>query len=1148
MRKNIIKKTSVIFLACVLMLGLFALAATALATDLQPKNGEAIVRVTHMDAADDTMAGRQLLDEAEILMTLQEKDGKPDDCLLYVQSNAYTTKQLIGRLEKLDCVAYAVENEVINCAEYMTGAEENPEGEISAYPDFTGLQWAFNGESAYGLDVPNWNTENETPFKEDVVVAVVDTGIDYTHPDLKEQMWEASPELIEKIGGGTYGYCSAVRDYQTGEKYGKSDPMDDVGHGTHCAGIIAAAWDGSGVSGISNQIKLMAVKVMNKQPTCKRKELIEGCEYICRAIDNGVNVRALNCSMGVGLMTVELRDAFLALEQRDVVIVVASGNELTEIDESKIFLKQDGTISNLVLVNALDSNGNKTLFTNYGRTTTDLFAPGSIILSAVSPEDASYIKGVSEPYKDGNGKLYLSDFEDGTTGFFTIDEEAAAESKITWDIAAGTGVDGGSALHFHREGNENAEFQVDLIMDLSAVLEATENENVRFVFYAHTGEGGNAKVSYRIKDSGGTAGSYEEYANAYSWAERQKRLSGLNPETITQQRITVIIMDETECCDFYIDNVLISDDVLPYVYYDGTSMAAPMVTGEAAVLSAVFPEDSAGTIIARVFSSVKTAANTGDPVLQPLTEYCITGGTASLGNALDESTYMPYLKAVTQEQSGLISLEGYFFGAEGDTPTVTVATLPAEIVSPLQGKWGELQKVTVKIPETLKVTSAAVELTTAEGRRNAKTIPIKCEGVLFDEIPLPEDNDERENDIFLTCYPHDLYAIGKKLILFADPSYNYESELHGLIAFVWDPDCPDNNGWKMIPLPPHVWDENFMPFVHNQLFFYMVRDNITETVELQSYNLETGEFKSYPMQDPNFFRENCGTIVSRGTDLIVFRAGTVEPGEDFDEIHSDTSVLRLDPEAGTVTVIGTLPVCRTEAIAGMLDNGDILLAGGVFFDEFGFMDMCNEVELVHLTDGEVTSEILVENPGTLFNDDSVEIFFGAVAGDGLLFSGEMCYDENGSCLGDTWIFRTDGTLEPLYRASAFVDRPTKCCCYADGTYYVLNIGTYASMGAAVIAKMEYPAVSQETEEPPEDGDDSTDESDESADESDESFEESTDASEESDTSAGELCESSEEGGHPAAGDDGDLYVILLFAGLVLTCAAVSLLFRGKRAE
>ncbi|MBR3202186.1 MAG: S8 family serine peptidase, partial [Solobacterium sp.] len=129
--------------------------------------------------------------------------------------------------------------------------------------DRTKEQWYFyENEEKKGVAFPDWNSkDSKGVYKQNIdsrknaVIAVVDSGIDYNHEDLFGVMWKKPNDSVgtklTELGFGDYGIDTVDVD---------PDPMDDRGHGTHVAGVIAAQWNGIGVSGALNGVKLMAVR------------------------------------------------------------------------------------------------------------------------------------------------------------------------------------------------------------------------------------------------------------------------------------------------------------------------------------------------------------------------------------------------------------------------------------------------------------------------------------------------------------------------------------------------------------------------------------------------------------------------------------------------------------------------------------------------------------------------------------------------------------------------------------------------------------------------------------------------------------------------------------------------------------------------
>src|SRR5690606_10614354 len=116
-----------------------------------------------------------------------------------------------------------------------------------------------------GTDIDAERAWDITTGSEEVLVAVIDTGVDYNHPDLKANMWKNEAEANGKPGvdDDGNGYIDDIHGYSFVDS-SKSDPLDDHGHGSHCAGTIGARGDdGAGIVGVSWKVKIMAAKFLS---------------------------------------------------------------------------------------------------------------------------------------------------------------------------------------------------------------------------------------------------------------------------------------------------------------------------------------------------------------------------------------------------------------------------------------------------------------------------------------------------------------------------------------------------------------------------------------------------------------------------------------------------------------------------------------------------------------------------------------------------------------------------------------------------------------------------------------------------------------------------------------------------------------------
>lgn len=206
-----------------------------------------------------------------------------------------------------------------------------------------------------------WNLSRGS---QNVVVAVVDTGIDPTHYELKNNMW------TDRNSSSTiYGY-NARSPLQT--------PFDDNGHGTHVAGVIGAnAENNSGIQGINWRVKLMAIKFLSKEGSGSVSDAIKGLEW---AVNKGAHI--LNNSWGGGDYSRSLDETIRWSSSKGVLFVAAAGNESQDLD-AKPGYPASYKHSNMVVVGALAQNERLAGFSNYGKGTVHIAAPGSKILSTV---------------------------------------------------------------------------------------------------------------------------------------------------------------------------------------------------------------------------------------------------------------------------------------------------------------------------------------------------------------------------------------------------------------------------------------------------------------------------------------------------------------------------------------------------------------------------------------------------------------------------------------------------------------------------------------------------------------------------------------------------------------------------------------------
>jgi subtilisin family serine protease len=211
----------------------------------------------------------------------------------------------------------------------------------------------------------------------DVVVAVVDTGIDFTHPDLAPNLWTDPTD-------GSHGFTAIGGVVTPGG-------ADDFGHGTHVAGTIGARGnDGTGVAGVAWHIQLLSAKFLDQYGSGYTSDAVLVFDQLVALRQRGVNVRVTNNSWGFsGDPSQALQDAMDQATAAGMLHVCAAGNSRFDIDTNP-FYPAGYPSHSIISVGATDPNDLPANFSNFGTAGVDLFAPGTSILSTVPTGTCTY--------------------------------------------------------------------------------------------------------------------------------------------------------------------------------------------------------------------------------------------------------------------------------------------------------------------------------------------------------------------------------------------------------------------------------------------------------------------------------------------------------------------------------------------------------------------------------------------------------------------------------------------------------------------------------------------------------------------------------------------------------------------------------------
>lgn len=276
---------------------------------------------------------------------------------------------------------------------------------VSAVPNdpmFSAL-WGMNQSNDIDINAPEaWNGGTDCSSQ---IVAVIDTGIQYDHPDLVANMWVNPSETangLDDDGNGViddiYGYNSIT---------GSGDPRDDNGHGTHCAGTIGGVGNnGVGVAGVCHRIKLMAVKFLSSGGSGSLWDAVKSIQYVTKMKRAGHNILLSSNSWGGGGYYQALYDAIADAQSAGLLFVAAAGNNYNNNDSNPSY-PSSYNLDSIVSVAAIDSNGSKASFSNYGATSVDIAAPGVSIRSTWIGSGYNTISGTSMATPHISGILAL---------------------------------------------------------------------------------------------------------------------------------------------------------------------------------------------------------------------------------------------------------------------------------------------------------------------------------------------------------------------------------------------------------------------------------------------------------------------------------------------------------------------------------------------------------------------------------------------------------------------------------------------------------------------------------------------------------------------------------------------------------------------
>lgn len=478
-------------------------------------------------------------------------------------------------------------------------------------PEFSRL-WGLHDRGHFGgtpgndIDAPQaWDIRANSSA---IVVAVIDTGVNYNHPDLAANMWRNPGEVpnnnLDDDGNGFvddyYGYdfsrCLTFNPpgtVCTVTKPRDSDPMDDTGHGTHVAGTIGAVGNNNlGVSGVSWNARIMAIKALTSAGGLT-SDLVDAVNYATM-----MNVKITSNSWGGGGFSQSLFNAIQAARNSDALFIAAAGNGggdgIGDNNDVSPHYPSSYNLDNIIAVAATDFEDDITTFSNFGATSVDLAAPGDLILSTwyrVDPSfadisfDTATIDGIPLEFSPATS----------TAGVTAIAQYAGLGFPENF-----TGTNFSGKIAVIARGSITFAEKVTNAMDAGAIGALIFNSQDG-IFTGTLGSAGNWIPTAAISKSDGESMVVQ-----------------------LPRQVTFRIVASN------------------YLYLSGTSMSTPHVSGAAALLRAQSPASSYSQIKSIILSSVDLVPSHAGKTL--------AGGRLNLLNALERT--IPLTLTIVQPTNG----------------------------------------------------------------------------------------------------------------------------------------------------------------------------------------------------------------------------------------------------------------------------------------------------------------------------------------------------------------------------------------------------------------------------------------------------------------------------------------------------------------
>ena len=362
---------------------------------IKMKAGESLVNSPLIKSSKNMFGSLYLVKTADADKLAKELKGS--EAIEYVQKDFYAEKRPMPKHEVLDEAGIFLKN--LQHFDFSTSFND---------PDVSKL-WAFNDKA--GLNVIGAYDSLPARQPKEIIVAVVDTGVDHNHEDLKDIMWTNEKEIAGNgIDDDNNGYIDDIHGINTlvrdAEGNATMDTMASHWHGTHVSGTIAATQNnGIGIAGVANNVKIMAIRTVPDNSDELDSDIVEGFLYAAK-----MGAKVINCSFGKkhneGGMVV--RDTMNRISRKGVLVVVSAGNDSMgpfswhDNDEDAKYPASFDS-NNMLVIASTTSNGGLSSFSNIGPMTVDVGSPGSNVYSTINGNRYSMASGTSMAAPNASG-------------------------------------------------------------------------------------------------------------------------------------------------------------------------------------------------------------------------------------------------------------------------------------------------------------------------------------------------------------------------------------------------------------------------------------------------------------------------------------------------------------------------------------------------------------------------------------------------------------------------------------------------------------------------------------------------------------------------------------------------------------------------